>query len=158
MAKFKTTIDGLSRALLILCLLVTLYIGVITIEVQGSTDSLPASRTMTNWYKTYDNNNGTHIEDNKVNTGGNYHMVEDTDGVVVVSGNYIPSVLKFLRDRDKDVPYEPPPGIGTPTSNSNKEDSQRHEIEKITTIEGQIPTGVERVTGAPVGQVGAYQP
>ena len=59
MAKFKATIEDLSRALLILCLLVTLHIGVITIEVQGSKESPPASRTKMNWRKTYDDDNDT---------------------------------------------------------------------------------------------------
>ena len=95
----------------------------------------------TKWRKTYDDDNRMQIGDDEVNTGGNYHKVEDTDGVVVVSGKYISPVLKFPRDRDKDVPHEPPPGIGTLTSDTNKENSQRH-----------------AVAGAPVGQVGACRP
>ena len=86
--KLKATIDSLSSALSILRLLVTLYIGVIIIEVQGSKDSLSASRTMTNWRKIYDNDNGTQVGEDKGNTGGNHHIVEAADGVAVVSGNY----------------------------------------------------------------------
>ena len=87
MAKLMPMIDGLSNAYLLLCLLATLYIRVIIIEVQGFEDSSSTSRTMTTWRKTYDDNNGTQIGDNEVNTRRNHHMVEDTDGVVVVSGN-----------------------------------------------------------------------
>ena len=36
--------------------------------------------------------------------------------------------------------FTPPPGIGTPTSDTNKVDSQQHEVEKITTVLGKIPT------------------
>ena len=36
------------------------------------------------------------IGDDEVNNGGNHHKVEDTDGVVVVSGKYIPPVLTAL--------------------------------------------------------------
>ena len=96
---------------------------------------------MTKCRKKYDNKYRRQIEYDEVNTGGNYHMVEDTNGVVVVSRKYIPSVLKFPRDRDKDVPREPPPNIGTLISDTNKEDSQPH-----------------AVTGVPVGQVGAGRP
>ena len=81
-------------------------------------------------------------------------MVEDTNRVLVGSRHYIPLVLKFSQDKDKDLPYVPSPGIGTPTSYTNKEECQRHEVEKIKSIEGQMFSGVEQVTGAPVGQVG----
>ena len=141
LVKMATMNNGVSRALLILCLLVTLYIGVINIKVQGFEYSSPTSRTMTKWRKKNDDKNRRQIEDDEVNTGGNHHMVEDTDGVVVVSGKYIPPVLKFPRDRDKDVPRELPPNTGTLTSDTNKKDSQRH-----------------TVAGAPIGQVGAGQP
>ena len=85
MAKFKSTINGLSCARLIFWLLVTLYIGVITIRVQGSEDSLLASRTMKIGVKCTTTTTVRSLETKK----------EDTDGVVVVSGNYIPPVLKF---------------------------------------------------------------
>ena len=80
MVKIKTTIEVLSHALLILCLLITLYMRVIIIKVQRSEVSLPARRTMTNCRKMYNNNNGTQIGVNKVNTGGNHHMVNSMEG------------------------------------------------------------------------------
>ena len=85
MANFMPTIDGLSSALLLLYLLATLYIGMIIIDVQGFEDSLPASKRMTTWHKMYNDDNSTQIKNNKVNTGGNHHMVEDMGGVVVIS-------------------------------------------------------------------------
>ena len=79
--------NDLSRALLNLCLLVTLYIGVINIKVQGFEFSSPTSRIMTKWRKKYDNKNRRQIGNEEVNTGGNHHMVEDTDEVVLCQKN-----------------------------------------------------------------------
>ena len=95
LTKIATTNNGLSRAPLTFCLLVTLYIGAINIEVQEFEYSSPTSRIITKWRKTYDDKNSRQIGNDEVNTGRNHHMVEDTDGVVVVSGKYIPPVLKF---------------------------------------------------------------
>ena len=115
LVKMTTMNNGISRAPLILCLLVTLYIGLINIEVPGFEFYSPASRTMTKLQKTYDNGNCRQIEDDEANTGRNHHMVDDTDGVGVASGKYIPPVLKVPQDRDKDVAHEAPPNSGTPT-------------------------------------------
>ena len=115
-SKMIPTIDGLSSALLLLCLLAILYIGVIIIKIQAF------EVASTTWQKTYNSNNGTQIGDNKVNTGGNHHMVKDTNGVVIVLRNYNLPVLKFLQERDKDVLYETPPGIGASIYDTNKKD------------------------------------
>ena len=54
-------------ALLMLCLLITLYIGVINIEVQGFEYSSPTNRTKTKWLKKYDDGNRRQIEEDEVN-------------------------------------------------------------------------------------------
>ena len=95
-------------ALLMLCLLVTLYIGGINIEVQGFGFSSPTDRTMTKWRNMYVGGNWKKNGNDRVNNGGYHHMDEDTDGVGVMSGKYIPPALTFPPERDKYVAHMAP--------------------------------------------------
>ena len=95
-------------ALLMLYLLVTLYIGLINIEVQGFGISSPTNSTMTKWRNMYVDGNRKKNGNDRVNNGGYHHMDEDTDGVGGVSGKYIPPALTFPRERDKYVAHVAP--------------------------------------------------
>ena len=76
-------------ALLMLYLLVTLYIGVINIEVQGFGFSSPTNSTMTKWRNMYVDGNRKKNGNDRVNNGGYHHMDEDTDGV---GGVWLPAI------------------------------------------------------------------